>query len=53
MSFLYVGRLDELKGIKVLFEAWKLMGETDLLQVVKTFIYEVPYARYQKTYPHP
>ena len=26
MSFLYVGRLDELKGIKVLFEAWKLMG---------------------------
>ena len=26
MSFLYVGRLDELKGIKVLFEAWRLMG---------------------------
>ena len=26
MSFLYVGRLDELKGIKVLFKAWKLMG---------------------------
>ena len=25
MSFIYVGRLDELKGIKVLFEAWKIM----------------------------
>lgn len=28
MSFIYVGRLDELKGIKVLFEAWKMMGES-------------------------
>lgn len=27
MGFVYVGRLDELKGIKVLFEAWKLMGD--------------------------
>ncbi len=27
MSFLYVGRLDELKGIKVLFNAWELMGQ--------------------------
>ncbi|MCD7824005.1 MAG: glycosyltransferase family 4 protein [Oscillospiraceae bacterium] len=24
--FIYVGRLDELKGIKILFEAWKQMG---------------------------
>lgn len=24
--FIYAGRLDELKGIKVLFQAWKLMG---------------------------
>ncbi len=24
--FIYVGRLDELKGIKLLFEAWKQMG---------------------------
>ena len=24
--FIYVGRLDELKGIKLLFEAWKCMG---------------------------
>ncbi len=28
MSFIYVGRLDELKGIKVLFEAWNMMGES-------------------------
>ena len=27
MTFIYVGRLDELKGIKVLFEAWKEMGK--------------------------
>ena len=27
MSFTYVGRLDELKGIKCLFEAWRLMGK--------------------------
>lgn len=27
MSFIYVGRLDELKGIQTLFEAWSLMGE--------------------------
>lgn len=27
MSFIYVGRLDELKGTKLLFEAWKLMGD--------------------------
>ena len=27
MAFIYVGRLDELKGIKVLFEAWKIMEE--------------------------
>ncbi len=26
-QFIYVGRLDELKGIKILFEAWKQMGE--------------------------
>ncbi len=26
--FIYVGRLDELKGIKILFGAWKLMGAT-------------------------
>jgi glycosyltransferase involved in cell wall biosynthesis len=26
MGFIYVGRLDELKGIKLLFRAWKLMG---------------------------
>ena len=25
-SFLYAGRLDETKGVKVLFEAWKIMG---------------------------
>ncbi|MCD7862798.1 MAG: glycosyltransferase family 4 protein [Lachnospiraceae bacterium] len=24
--FIYVGRIDELKGIKILFEAWKQMG---------------------------
>lgn len=28
MSFIYVGRLDELKGIKVLFEAWRRVGTT-------------------------
>lgn len=27
MSFIYVGRLDELKGIKILFEAWRIMGD--------------------------
>ena len=27
MSFIYVGRLDELKGIKVLFESWKMIGK--------------------------
>lgn len=27
MSFIYVGRLDELKGIKLLFEAWRLMED--------------------------
>ena len=26
MSFIYVGRLEEPKGVKTLFEAWKLMG---------------------------
>lgn len=26
--FIYVGRLDELKGIKLLFEAWKYLGES-------------------------
>lgn len=26
MGFIYVGRLDELKGVKVLFEAWRIMG---------------------------
>lgn len=26
-QFIYVGRLDELKGIKILFEAWKQMDE--------------------------
>ncbi|MCD8345844.1 MAG: glycosyltransferase family 4 protein [Oscillospiraceae bacterium] len=26
-QFIYVGRLDELKGIKILFEAWMQMGE--------------------------
>ncbi len=30
MSFLYVGRLDELKGIKVLFKAWKLISHMTL-----------------------
>ncbi|MCD8197552.1 MAG: glycosyltransferase, partial [Lachnospiraceae bacterium] len=25
--FIYVGRLDELKGIKILFGAWKQMGK--------------------------
>ena len=25
MSFIYVGRLDELKGVRTLFEAWKMM----------------------------
>lgn len=34
MSFIFVGRLDELKGIKTLFEAWRLMGaEAPLLTV--------------------
>lgn len=27
-QFIFVGRLDELKGIVILFEAWKLMGKT-------------------------
>ncbi|WP_418747614.1 glycosyltransferase [Frisingicoccus sp.] len=27
MGFIYVGRLDEIKGIKLLFQAWKLMGD--------------------------
>lgn len=27
MSFIYVGRLDELKGIRILFKAWKMMRE--------------------------
>lgn len=27
MSYIYVGRLDKLKGIKVLFEAWRRMGK--------------------------
>ncbi len=26
-GFCYIGRLDELKGIKILFEAWKIMGK--------------------------
>ncbi len=26
-QFIYVGRLDELKGIKILFQAWRQMGE--------------------------
>ncbi|MCD8096234.1 MAG: glycosyltransferase family 4 protein [Ruminococcus sp.] len=26
-QFIYAGRLDELKGIKILFEAWKQMGQ--------------------------
>ncbi len=37
MSFIYVGRLDELKGIKVLFQAWNLIGENaPLLKVCGT-----------------
>ena len=27
MSFIYVGRLDELKGIRTLFQAWEFLGE--------------------------
>ena len=27
MSFVYVGRLDELKGLRTVFDAWKLMGK--------------------------
>lgn len=27
MSFIYVGRLNELKGIKILFKAWKIMED--------------------------
>lgn len=27
MSFIYAGRLDELKGIRTLFEAWRIMGK--------------------------
>ena len=27
MSFIFVGRLEALKGIEVLFEAWKLMAD--------------------------
>ena len=27
MSFIYVGRLDELKGVRTLFEAWKVMKD--------------------------
>lgn len=30
MNFIYVGRLDELKGIKILFNAWKLMEDKSL-----------------------
>lgn len=26
MSLIYVGRLDELKGVRILFKAWRLMG---------------------------
>ena len=37
MSFIYVGRLDELKGIRTLFEAWRLMGsDAPLLKVCGT-----------------
>lgn len=34
MSFIFLGRLDELKGIKNLFEAWKKMGTGAPLLVV-------------------
>lgn len=27
IEYMYVGRIDELKGVKTLFEAWKLMGD--------------------------
>lgn len=32
--YIYVGRLDELKGIKILFDAWKCMGEMAVKLVV-------------------
>jgi glycosyltransferase involved in cell wall biosynthesis len=27
MGFIYIGRVDELKGIKILFKTWKLMDD--------------------------
>jgi Glycosyltransferase len=34
MSFIFVGRLDELKGVRTLLEAWRLMGaDAPLLRV--------------------